>query len=58
MDDPEYAEKAVRKIDGYVQSGILLGEQLIITYETSGYPLNGRVVEILVEKQLLGRCNL
>jgi hypothetical protein len=58
MDDPEYAEKAVRKIDGYVQSGILLGEQLIITYETSGYPLNGRVVEILVEKHLLGRCNL
>ncbi len=34
MDDPEYAEAAVKKINLYQKNGILLGERLIATFET------------------------
>ncbi len=53
MDDPKYAEKAVRKLDGYMKNGIFPGEKLIVTYETSSYPLNEKVVRKLIEKYLI-----
>jgi len=40
MDDPEYCEKALRKIDEYARNGIFLGDKLFLTLEsskTSGY---------------------
>lgn len=40
MDDPEYAEKALNKINTYERNGIYPGEQLIITHETFANPLN------------------
>ena len=40
MDDPDYAEKAVRKITAYNLSGYYSGENLIITSETKTSPLN------------------
>lgn len=45
MDDPNYASMAVRKIDAYINSGILPGIRLIVTYETSNYPLQMQIVE-------------
>lgn len=53
MDDPEYASKAVRKIDSYMKSDIFPGEQLILTYETSEYMLNFSTVKALIHKYLV-----
>ena len=53
MDDPQYAVKAVRKIDSYIRNGIFPGERLIITYETSNYTLNEKVVKEYIEKYLI-----
>lgn len=36
-DNPAYMKKAVRKIVAYQRTGIYLGEQLIVTFETSNY---------------------
>lgn len=52
MDDPEYAAKAIRKIDSYIKSGIYPGEQLILTYETSEYMLNFGTVKALIQRYL------
>ena len=53
MDDPEYVEKTVRKINGYELNGLFLGERLITTYETSQQPLNQKIVQALVSQYLI-----
>lgn len=35
MDDPIYAQNAVKKIQAYEENGIYPGERLILTFETS-----------------------
>lgn len=52
MDDPEYAEKAVRKIESYERNGIFSGENLILTYETMNQPLNQRTIKRMIERNL------
>ncbi len=52
MDKPSYYEKAMWKIDVYEKNGILLGEELIITHETAGSPLDTNVLEKYVERKL------
>ncbi len=49
MDDPEYVEKAIRKLYYYMQNGIYLGETLIVTSETRSFPLNIREIEMIIE---------
>lgn len=39
MDDPEYAMNAMKKLAEYAQNGIILGVNLVISYETRGHPL-------------------
>lgn len=53
MDDPEYAEKAVRKICAYELGGYHAGENLILTYETSGQPLNLKLLKNTIKRYLL-----
>lgn len=53
MDDPEYAEAAVKKIITYEQNGIYPGEKLILTYETRKNPINQKVVKQLIEHFLV-----
>lgn len=48
MDDPEYAEAAIRKITTYEQNGIYPGEKLILTYETRKNPINQKVVKGMI----------
>lgn len=48
MDDPEYANTLIKKINNYVLNGIMPGEDLIITYESSEYPLDIKVVRTMV----------
>lgn len=50
MDNPEYAEKAVRKIRTYEKNGIFQGDRLLLTYETSQTPIDMRAVEELLER--------
>ncbi len=53
MDDPEYAEKAVRKICTYELNGYHTGENLILTYETAGQPLNLKLLKETIKRYLL-----
>ncbi len=50
MDNPEYAEKAVRKIRTYEKNGIFQGDKLLLTYETSHIPIDMREVGELLER--------
>lgn len=52
MDKMSYCENAMQKIDLYEKNGILLGDGLIITHETSGNPLDINVLERYVERFL------
>lgn len=53
MDDPVYAQSAVRKIQAYEENDIYPGEQLILTFETEKQVLNTREIERLVRRYLL-----
>ena len=52
MDEPEYAENAVQKIITYGQNGLIQGEHLIFTYETSLKPLNQKQIIPLIRQFL------
>lgn len=54
MDDPEYASKTIKKIVEYSKSGIILGKNLIVTFETSDNILSKRMaLQLLKEYGLL-----
>ena len=53
MDDPIYAQKAVRKWQHYENNGIFPGERLILTHETELDVLNTATLEKLTKKYLL-----
>ena len=52
MDDPDYAQNAIRKIQLYEDSGIYPGERLILTCETGKTVLNMGLAEKLAERYL------
>lgn len=49
MDDPDYVERNMRKLDLYEKNGYILGKNLIVTHETSRSPLNVGVVDSYIE---------
>ncbi len=49
MDDPKYAEKAVRKINSYIRNGIIPGEKLILTFETEKIALSDDTIYRIIE---------
>lgn len=53
MDNSEYADKAIRKIESMQKNGIYNGEKLILTYETQLHPLNTKVIELMIQRYLL-----
>lgn len=53
MDNPEYCEKAIKKIECYEKNHIFPGESLIITYETKEHPINIKIIEQMVKQYLL-----
>lgn len=53
MDDPDYAESAIKKICNYIQNGIIPGKNLICTFETRNQPLSSADVETLIREFLL-----
>lgn len=52
MDKPEYAQKAVKKINTYQMNKIYPGDRLILTFETELDVLNMKIVNELVDKYL------
>lgn len=45
MDNPEYCQKAILKLEDYARNGIFPGKGLLVTFETSEKPLNMQVFE-------------
>lgn len=54
MDNASYCEKAINKIDDYVKSGLGLGKNLIVTFETSRHPLDMKIVERMIKETMDG----
>lgn len=52
MDDPTYAQNAVKKIQSYSKNGILQGERLILTFETSKTVLSMDSVDAIIDYYL------
>jgi len=52
MDNPEYLEKALQKIELYEQNGIYPGDRLLITHETKKTPLHRKTVSRMIERFL------
>ena len=52
MDDAEYAEKAVKKINSYMQNGYFPGDKLILTQETRKNPISTRQIERIIQQYL------
>ena len=50
MDDAHYATEFVRKMNAYVSNDLILGKDVIVSYETQGLPLDIKVVKKLVEQ--------
>lgn len=53
IDNADYLKKAITKIETYYENEIILGKNLIITYETSCQPLSVKVIESLINEYLL-----
>lgn len=53
MDDPVYAQNAIRKIQAYEKNGIYPGECLILTFETEKTVLDMKLAENLIHRYLL-----
>ena len=49
MDDKDYVSANMRKLDLYEKNNYLLGENLIVTHETSKSPLNVKVLELYIK---------
>lgn len=54
MDNADYCEKALHKIDAYIKNDILSGDRLIITHETLRQPLKTVSIEKMIQSKLLG----
>lgn len=49
MNDVEYVEKALKKLEMYRKQDIFLGDGVIITCETKEMPLNSKMVESMIK---------
>ena len=53
MDDPEYRARAFEKIKAYEKDNYIIGDKLLISYETGKCPLNIRRIEKLIYATLM-----
>ncbi len=52
MDDPDYSQKAVSKLNLYAENGIIPGNNLLLTMEAKSEALSARTLELLIQKFL------
>ncbi len=50
LDDEGYLETTMRKLNSYSENRIFLGDNLLITYETSRYPLNTKMLDGMLQR--------
>lgn len=53
MDNPEYAQKAIQKIETYAKNGFYIGKNLLVTFETFRNPLDMKMVEGMLKEFIL-----
>lgn len=53
MDNPEYSEKAIQKLEDYARNGIYMGKNLLVTFETLHKPLDMKIVERMLKEFIL-----
>ena len=53
MDNPEYCQKAIQKLEMYAQNGIHIGKNLLVTFETLQKPLDMKIVEQMLKEFIL-----
>ncbi len=53
MDNIAYANNNIAKLNAYEENGYFLGDNLIMTFETSQCPINSNVIKSNIEKYLL-----
>lgn len=53
MDNPDYAERAIRRIELYESNGIFPGDQLLCSWETKVHPLDMKLVDAMIKKYLI-----
>lgn len=53
MDDYDYANKNILKLNVYQQNGYYLGVNMIASFETSQQPISSRNIKSMIEKYLL-----
>ncbi len=53
MDDPEYSEKSIKKLEDYAKNKIYIGKKLLVTFETRHKPLEMKVVEQMIKEFIL-----
>lgn len=53
MDDPIYAESMVKKIGEYSENGLHIGEGLIVSFETGKNVIDPRLIERIIQQNLL-----
>lgn len=53
MDNPEYVENALKRIELYEKNGIYPGDELLFSWETSTVPVNMKIVEGMMKKFLV-----
>ena len=53
MDDEEYVQKNIYKINCYEQSGYYPGVNLIMSFETSQTPINSNIIKTMIRQYLL-----
>ena len=53
MGDPAYVERNLRKINGYLKLGYIIGETLILTFESESQPISTAVIENTVKHYFL-----
>ena len=52
MDDDDYREKAMKKIELYERCGLFPGKKLIMTFETARQPINTQVIVSMIKAYL------
>ena len=53
MDNIAYANNNVNKINVYVQNGFLPGINMIMTYESSQFPINTNIIKTMIDNYLI-----
>ena len=52
MDDPEYAQRNIKKLVEYENAGYYPGENMIVTFETRTFPLASKEIKRVISHYL------